>query len=78
MSVGLAWKSAAKSNEKLVNEKYATLFLSWMPFTWKEQFHTQQKWVLGLKNIKQLSLIIFYLQKEIYNNKYIQLSLCPC
>ena len=54
-----------------------------MPFTWKEQFHTQQKWVLGLKNIKQflekkLSLIIFYLQKEIYNNKYIQLSLCPC
>ena len=30
MSVGLAWKSAAKSNEKLVNQKYATLFLSWM------------------------------------------------
>jgi hypothetical protein len=24
MSVGLAWKSAAKSNEKLVNQKYAT------------------------------------------------------
>ena len=32
MSVGLAWKSAAKSNEKLVNQKYAPLFLSWMPF----------------------------------------------
>ena len=32
MAVGLAWKSAAKSNEKLVNQKYATLFLSWMPF----------------------------------------------
>ena len=32
MSEGLAWKSAAKSNEKLVNQKYATLFLSWMPF----------------------------------------------
>ena len=32
MSVGLAWKSAGKSNEKLVNQKYATLFLSWMPF----------------------------------------------
>ena len=32
MSVALAWKSAAKSNEKLVNQKYATLFLSWMPF----------------------------------------------
>ena len=28
MSVGLAWKSAAKSNEK-----FATLFSSWMPFS---------------------------------------------
>ena len=33
MSVGLAWKSAAKSNEKLIIQKYATLFLSWMPFS---------------------------------------------
>ena len=33
MSVGLAWKSAAKSNDKLVNQKYATLFLSRMPFS---------------------------------------------
>ena len=33
MSVGLAWTSAAKSNEKLDNQKYATLFLSWMPFS---------------------------------------------
>ena len=32
MSVGLAWNSAAKINEKLVNQKYAKLFLSWMPF----------------------------------------------
>ena len=32
MSVRLAWKSAAKSNEKFANEKYVTLFLSWMPF----------------------------------------------
>ena len=32
MSVGLAWKSATKSNEELVNQKYATLFLSWMSF----------------------------------------------
>jgi hypothetical protein len=32
MSVELAWKSAAKNNEKLVIQKYATLFLSWMPF----------------------------------------------
>ena len=32
MSVGLAWKSDAISNEKLVNQKYTTLFLSWMPF----------------------------------------------
>ena len=24
MSVGLAWKSAVKNNEKLVNQKYAT------------------------------------------------------
>ena len=30
--VGLAWKSAAKSNEKLVYQKYAILFLSWMSF----------------------------------------------
>ena len=28
MSVGLAWKSPAKSNEKLVNQTYAALFLS--------------------------------------------------
>ena len=35
MSMGLAWKSAAKSNEKIVNQKYATLFLSWMPFSKK-------------------------------------------
>ena len=34
MSVGLAWKSAAKNNEKLVNQKYATLFLTWMPIIW--------------------------------------------
>jgi hypothetical protein len=27
MSVGLALKSVAKTNEKLVNQKYATLFL---------------------------------------------------
>ena len=26
MSVGLAWTSAAKRNEKLVNQKYAKLF----------------------------------------------------
>ena len=32
MSVGLAWKSVAKSNENLVIQKYATLFLSWIPF----------------------------------------------
>ena len=32
MSEGLAWKSAAKSNEKLVYQKYAILFLSWMSF----------------------------------------------
>ena len=29
--MGLAWKSAAKNNEKLANQKYATLFLYWMP-----------------------------------------------
>ena len=32
MLVGLGWKSTAKSNEKLVNQTYATLFLFWMPF----------------------------------------------
>jgi hypothetical protein len=31
--VGLGRKSAAKSNEKLVYQNYATLFLSWIPFT---------------------------------------------
>ena len=30
MSLGLTWKWAAKSNRKLANQKYATLFLSWM------------------------------------------------
>ena len=30
ISLGLAWKPAAKSNEKLVNQNYTTLFLSWM------------------------------------------------
>ena len=33
LSVRLAWKSATKSNEKLINQKYAKLFLSWMPFS---------------------------------------------
>ena len=33
MSVGLARKSAPKSNEKLVYQNYATLFSSWMPFS---------------------------------------------
>ena len=34
----LAWKSAAKSNKKLVNQKYN--FLSWMPFSisWVMEF----------------------------------------
>jgi hypothetical protein len=32
MSAGLASTSAAKSNEKLINQKYATLSSSWMPF----------------------------------------------
>ena len=32
MSVGLSQKTAAKSNEKLVNQNNATLFLSWMRF----------------------------------------------
>ena len=37
MLVGLARKSAAKSNEELVNQKYATphCFLSWIPFSYK-------------------------------------------
>ena len=30
---GLVWTSATKSNEKLVNQKYVTLFLSWMSFS---------------------------------------------
>ena len=33
MSVGLACKSAAKRKEKLVFQKYARLFLSWMSFS---------------------------------------------
>ena len=32
MSADIAQKSVAKSNEKLVNQNYATLFLSWVPF----------------------------------------------
>ena len=32
ISVGLAWRSAAKSNKKSVNRKFETLFLSWMLF----------------------------------------------
>ena len=35
MSVGLAWKSVTKNDEKLVNQKYATLFLYLMPFSKK-------------------------------------------
>ena len=31
MSVGLAWKSASKSNQKLVNQKLCNTVLSWMP-----------------------------------------------
>ena len=37
-------KSAAKSNEKLVNRKYVTLFLSWIPF---KKF---VQWFLALKD----------------------------
>ena len=33
MSVRLARKPATKSNQKLVNQNYATLLLSWMPFS---------------------------------------------
>ena len=44
MSVGLAWKSVAKSDEKLVNQKYATLFLSWMPFIEKNS-NADSKWL---------------------------------
>ena len=32
MSIGLAWKSISKSNEKFINHKYETLLLSWTPF----------------------------------------------
>ena len=35
MSVRLAWKSATKSSETLVNQKYAILFLSWTPFNFR-------------------------------------------
>ena len=34
MPVGLAWKSVAKSDEKLVNQKYAVLILD--ALYWKE------------------------------------------
>ena len=36
MSVGLARKLAEQSNEKLVNKKYETLFLSRMPLLFEE------------------------------------------
>jgi hypothetical protein len=29
---GVSLKISCKSSQKLVNQKYATLFLSWMPF----------------------------------------------
>ena len=44
MPVGLAWKSVAKSDEKLVNQKYATLFLYWMPFIEKNS-NADSKWL---------------------------------
>ena len=62
MSVGLAWKSVAKSNEKLVNQKYATLFLSWMPF--KDQLisewlkHSLKFWVGSLENLRHQKVAI--------------------
>ena len=33
LSVGLTWKSVWKSSEKSVNQNYAILFLSWVPFS---------------------------------------------
>jgi hypothetical protein len=42
MSVRLALQSAAKSNEKLVNQKYATIFLSWLPFKNASKFQIWQ------------------------------------
>ena len=44
----LAWKLAAKSNEKLVNQRYATLYLSWMPFTY--YFSLNKSFVLQMTN----------------------------
>ena len=43
---GLALKSAAKSNKKLVNQNFAILFLSWMPFVGKWQWYFVTKVVL--------------------------------
>ena len=56
MSVGLVWKSAAKSNEKLVNQKYATLFISWMPFRQFDELRVLWKSIFWPKsNIIQIS-----------------------
>ena len=53
MSVELVKKSAAKSNEKLVNQKYATLFLSWMPF--KKYNDISFVYVFGHKGLDHLA-----------------------
>ena len=61
MSVLLAWKSAAKSNEKIVDQKDAALFLSWMPFI-------KTLWTFCL------TLIHFSIQYKKYNLKLQELN----
>ena len=82
LSVGLAWKSAAKSNENTVNQNYATLFLFWMPFNW-QRFHVilfravysgkfgriLLYFLTFLLRFGSMHSLLFY-KKRLYRNKY--------
>ena len=62
MSVGLVWKSAAKSNEKLANQKYETMLLSWMPTKIINEKKNNNFWT----NLETLTIVRRLYKLDIY------------
>ena len=63
ISVGLAWKSATKSNKKLVNQKYATLHCSYLgcPLDGEKYFSFVSHFQAMLHhNISPCILVLYY------------------
>ena len=74
MSVGLASKSAAKSN-KNSHPKYATLFLSWIPFKVKLFGEVNVKTIRKIAQIfVAFSLSVKFSEKLNFNTTYLRLK----